>query len=89
MEGSRDIWHAFYDVTGQDQKCRRGVEITKWVASNCIGLDGTLAIQEYAVLDDEDVGSGLHPSKLFRTDFETGLTPQIAELVIDHLGRAR
>lgn len=56
----------------------RGNEVKAW-------LDEHPEVENYAILDDD---GNFHPDQhLFQTTFETGLTDEIAEKVIEHLGR--
>ena len=54
----------------------RGLEVQEW-------LDRHPAVEQYAILDDEP--DFLPNQWLFKTTFEKGLTPEIAEAVIHHL----
>lgn len=57
----------------------RGDEIQEWLDRH--------EVEKYAILDDD---SDMLPSQLdnfFKTTFEDGLTDEIAEKVIEHLGR--
>lgn len=77
----RDVCH-FIDVTkNMQQKEKRGVvdrgyEVEEW-------LNRHPHVKQYAILDD---GADFHPYQwLFKTTFAEGLTPEIAEAVINHL----
>jgi hypothetical protein len=54
----------------------RGYEVDEW-------LERHPSVMQYAILDD---GADFHPHQwLFKTTFEKGLTPEIAQAVVDHL----
>lgn len=54
----------------------RGYEVAEWLSRHP-------AVTQYAILDDD---SDFLPGQwLFKTDFSTGLTPEIAQAVVDHL----
>lgn len=54
----------------------RGLEVEEW-------LDRHKSVRQYAILDDD---SDFMPHQwLFKTSFDTGLTEDIAQAVIDHL----
>lgn len=54
----------------------RGTEIYDWLSS-------AKGIECYAILDDDSDFHEYQP--LFKTDWNTGLTPEITQQVIDHL----
>lgn len=55
----------------------RGDEVNIWLKDHP-------GVESYAILDDE---SDFHPDQpLFRTNMDDGLTDEIAQKVIDHLG---
>lgn len=56
----------------------RGMEINKWLSEN--------PVDKYCIIDDN--ADMLPDQKLFQTDFETGLTEEIAEEVINYLRKA-
>lgn len=67
-----------YSLT-PDSTLPRGEEIQLW-------LDTNKQVEAFAIIDDDtqaDVGSGY-----FRTYFDKGLTPAIADRVIAHLSSA-
>lgn len=67
---------SFIDVTKDLVSQPRGAEVQEW-------LDGHPEVTQYAILDDDsDFLPGQH---LFKTSFNTGLTDDIAQSVIDHL----
>lgn len=57
----------------------RGVEVQEW-------LDRHPAVTQYAILDDDP--DFLPNQWLFKTTFELGITPDIAQAVIHHLNAA-
>lgn len=80
----RDVCHIL-DCTADMQSggkwgvVARGVEIQEW-------LDRHPEVKQYAILDDN---SDFLPNQwLFKTSFNNGLTPEIAEAVIAHLNAA-
>lgn len=67
------------DKTPDVGRCR-GDEIQAW-------LDAHPEVDKYAILDDDmDMLVGQAPN-FFKTTFQDGLTDEIAEAVIGHLGR--
>lgn len=71
---------AYLDITGRDPSGFRGAEVKRWLENN-----GDLhRVSNYAILDDD---SDFYPDQhLFQTSFQTGLTREIANKVIEHLG---
>lgn len=68
----------FIDVTVDWPREKRGAEVQEW-------LDRHPEVTNYAILDDDaDFLPGQH---LFKTTFEDGLTPEIAQAVIVHLNK--
>lgn len=59
----------------------RGAEIQAWLD---LLPDHLVQIGDYVILDDEEVAG--HPDRLFRTDFETGLTVEHVEQVVAMFG---
>lgn len=80
-----------YDQTGDEpyddnrpsgaENCQRGREIKTWMDSQKYKIDA------YAILDDD---SDMLPEQLpnfFKTSWFTGLTPEIAKQVVEHLNK--
>jgi len=65
-----------YGKTGRDHTGFRGSEVEKWLKENP-------GVEKYAILDDD--GDFFKWQPLFRTSWKVGLTPDIAEAVINHL----
>lgn len=59
----------------------RGEEIQGW-----LNIHGP-AVEKYAILDDDTDMLDKQFPNFFKTTFESGLTPEIAEKVTNHLGR--
>lgn len=59
----------------------RGDEIKAW-------LDDHPEVESYAILDDDSDMLDEQKPHFFKTSFKEGLTDEIAEKVIEHLGRA-
>lgn len=87
----------FIDCTGRDDSRLRGKEIENWLKANplikcdhptsCPEMSRAMCsghpIERYAILDDD---SDMLPGQpLFKTDWQTGLTEEIAEEVIEYL----
>ena len=69
-----------YGCTPELQGKSRGSEIQAW-------LDEHKDVTAYAILDDDmDAGEG-HSTHFFKTTFETGLTTEMAENIIQYLNR--
>lgn len=66
------------DKTPSSPSGMRGDEINAW-------LEEHPEVKKYAILDDDDDFHDDQP--LFQTTFEKGLTDEIAEQVIEYLGR--
>lgn len=77
----RDVCH-FIDCTKDMQggakwgAVERGLEVQEW-------LDRHPSVEQYAILDDN--ADFLPGQWLFKTEFETGITEEITQAVIDHL----
>ena len=56
----------------------RGDEIQEW-------LDEHPEVEKYAIIDDDDDMLPEQEENFFQTDFQTGLTDEIAKKVIKHL----
>ena len=70
------------DVTADFWTKPRGFEILEWLSRH-------KNTGQFAVLDDTDeAGVGIGKENFFQTDFEFGLTDEIVQRVIDHLGSA-
>lgn len=67
------------DKTGTEGKYR-GDEVQAW-------LDRHPEVDKYAILDDDMDFYVYQAPNYFKTRFEDGLTDEIAEAVINHLGR--
>jgi len=67
------VLNSVIDVTPEGYS--RAEEIRTWLQAQSIGN-----ITKYAILDDEDVSV----PHLFKTEYSTGLTPEIAEAIIKH-----
>jgi hypothetical protein len=68
----------FIDVTGISPGGFRGMEVKTWLDEH-----KDLNIDRYAILDDAQDFYAEQP--LFRTEWRTGITDEIAQQVIDHL----
>lgn len=66
------------DDFSQDRNCVRGDEIQAW-------LDENPEVEKYAILDDDADMLEEQMDNFFETDFETGLTKEIADDIIKHL----
>lgn len=71
--------HDYIDVTGSSPTHFRGREVMEWM------MDYGQTVEKWAILDDD--GDFWPWQPLFKTSFKTGLTPEITQQVIDHLGR--
>lgn len=60
----------------------RGMEIQAW-------LDKHPEVEKYAILDDDSDMLENQLPNFFKTTFESGLTEEIAEKVIEHLGKEK
>lgn len=69
----------FIDQTGIAESHFRGDEVQMWLNANT----DKYGISEYAILDDDHDFDDDQP--LFSTSFNTGITDEIAENVINHL----
>lgn len=70
----------FIDITGNCCSGIRGVEIHNWLKEH-------KEVERYAILDDEGDMLLWQKDNFFKTSFETGITPEIAEAVIKHLNK--
>lgn len=78
LQEIRDVGIEFISRTPYLESKKRGEEIQQW-------LDEHPEVENYAILDDDsDMLPGQH---FFKTSFEVGLTQEIADEVINHLGR--
>jgi hypothetical protein len=59
---------------------RRAAEIDLWLSNNP-------DFNAMAILDDDDDAGAIRPECFFQTSFNTGLTDEIADQVIQHLNR--
>lgn len=62
----------------EDHHSERGEEIQAW-------LDAHPEVTDYAIVDDDSGGMHLHDGKYFQTYWETGITPEIATSITEHL----
>ena len=65
-----------FDITPEGET--RGDEINEW-------LEDHPDVEKYAIIDDDDDMLDDQMENFFETDFETGLTKEIADAVIKHL----
>lgn len=70
--------HPVYDKTGVRGETR-GEEVKNW-------LDEHPEVSKYAILDDSTDFLPEQMDNFFQTDWEIGITPEIADEVIKHLG---
>jgi hypothetical protein len=70
-------------LTGLDRNGRRGLQILDYIAENLNGMT-----DEWVVLDDEifDMEEHLPMGNVFQTQFETGLTQEICNRILEHWG---
>ncbi len=74
------------DRTGSCCAGIRGVEIYEWIRKNVSYQDRDNREKfRYAILDDEGDMLLWQKDHFFKTSFETGLTEEIAEKVVNHL----
>lgn len=66
-----------YDITPDIYDALRGEEIQRW-------LDRHPEVTRYAILDDDDDMLESQLPNFFKTNFDTGLTDEIADHVIKH-----
>lgn len=70
------------DITPNDEHGFRGAEVQAW-------LDKNPEVTKYAILDDDMDFYAYQAPNFFKTRFmQEGLTDEIAQAVIDHLGEA-
>ena len=67
-----------FDITPDLDEGIRGDEIQEW-------LDEHPEVEKYAILDDDGDMLDEQMDNFFETDFETGLTKEIADAVTKHL----
>lgn len=67
-----------FDTTGVCCSGIRGVEIYNWLQKH-------KEVTKYAILDDEGDMLLWQKDNFFQTSWETGITPEIAQKVTDHL----
>lgn len=78
----------FIDITPVCCTRIRGAEIHSWLSNNVKGFNSTYKGDfKIAILDDDSDMLMWQKDHFFQTSFEEGLTPEIAEKVIEHLGR--
>jgi hypothetical protein len=70
-----------YDVTPQTFGGHRGHEIGLWLEEKAC-----LPVNKYAILDDDIYAGVSREDSYFQTYMEEGLTTEIAEKIIQHLG---
>lgn len=76
-----------HDITGWSDSRIRGVEIYEWLNKNVPWDIRKKNEHKYAILDDDSDMLLWQKDHFFQTSFKTGITEEIVEKVIEHLGR--